>query len=85
MNKNNDSTEIVKKSSFSIGTGLKAVNQKIINGNLDNVRFGGTNIALEDNRILVIKGEDSPEHWTGSAVLNDVKRVVSISLGSKSL
>lgn len=85
LNKNNDSSVMVSRTHPSVGAVLTVIPQKIISGNLESVRFGGTNIALEGNRILVIKGEDSVEYWTGNAVMSDVNRVVSTSLGSKSL
>jgi hypothetical protein len=63
---------------------LAEVPNNMIGGDLRGVRFGGTNISLAGNRILIIKGEDSPEQWTGPAVAADVERVVSTSLGGSS-
>jgi hypothetical protein len=85
LNKVGDSTETVGSARPSVGAVLSAIPQNLIVGQIEGVRFGGTNLTLEGNRILVIKGEDSAEHWTGNAVLSDVQRVVSTSLGSRSL
>ena len=52
-----------------------------MSGNIENVSFGGTNIYMEANRVLLIKGEDQPKHWDGNAVIEDVRRVVSTSQG----
>ena len=41
-----------------------------------NIRFGGTNIYLDPEKILLIKGEDSPNVWNGDAAQDDVKRLV---------
>ena len=83
LNKEGDSTETVELSRRSVGAVLSAIPQNLIGGAIEGVRFGGTNLSLEGNRILVIKGEDSPEHWTGNAIGSDVDRVVSTSLGSR--
>ena len=55
----------------------------MIGGNIEGVKFGGTNLYLEGNRILIIKGEDDPSSWSNNAVIEDVQRVVSTSQGGK--
>lgn len=67
----------------SVGLVLSQIPQRMIQGNLEGVRFGGTNLYLEGNRILVVKGEDSASSWSGNAVIEDVERVVSTSMGGK--
>ena len=84
LNKDENSRERIELPSRSVGAVLSVIPQNLIGGQLEGVRFGGTNLSLEGNRILVIKGEDAPEHWTGNAVISDVQRVVSTSLGSRS-
>lgn len=84
LNKDGDPAESIRPSSRSVVSVLGSIPQRLIGGDLAGVRFGGTNIMLEANRILVIKGEDDPLQWTGVAVVSDVARVVSTSLGSKS-
>lgn len=77
--------EKVERPRKTVGTVLSEIPQRMIGGNLDSVRFGGTNLYLEGNRILVIKGEDTPSAWNGNAIISDVERVVSTSMGSKAL
>lgn len=83
LDKEEVASEVIEEASSSIGQVLSQIPQRFIAGNIDGVTFGGTNLMLEGNRILLIKGEDSPEHWTSPAIHSDVERVVSISLGSK--
>jgi hypothetical protein len=84
LNKEADETENVERTRPTVGAVLGSIPQRLFAGQIEGVRFGGTNISLEDNRILVIKGGDSPNEWSGNAVISDVRRVVSTSLGSKS-
>lgn len=83
LQKNLDMSERVERTNPSIASVLKRIPQNFIGGTIEGVRFGGTNIGLDGNRILIIKGEDSPTEWNDSAVIKDVKRVVSTSLGSR--
>lgn len=84
FNKNKDSTEIVENIRPTVGRVLSEISQNMVGGNIENVKFGGTNLYLEGNRILIIKGEDDPSSWSGNAVMDDVQRVVSTSQGGKS-
>jgi hypothetical protein len=83
LNKESDQSEILEKIRPTVGRVLAEIPQRMIGGNIEGVRFGGTNLYLEGNRVIVIKGEDSFENWTNKAIENDVKRVVSTSQGSK--
>jgi len=83
LNKNGVSGERLERPRKSVGAVLSEIPQRMIGGNLDGVRFSGTNLYLEGNRILVIKGEDDKDSWSGNAVIQDVERVVSTSMGSK--
>lgn len=56
---------------------LAQVNQGAFGGNLSGFVFAGTNVILEDNRIILIK-DDSPSEWTDQAAQRDVARVVSV-------
>lgn len=58
----------------SVNHVLKKIPQKFIAGNIDNVQFSGTNISLEGNRILLIKGDD--QHWSESDAAADLSRVL---------
>lgn len=83
LNKNGVSGERFDRPRKSVGAVLSDIPQRMVGGNLDQVRFSGTNLYLEGNRIVVIKGEDDKNSWTGNAVIQDVERVVSTSMGSK--
>jgi len=83
FNKENDHSEVIKSISKSVGQILSVIPQRLVSGNIDGFTFGGTNIYMETNRLLLIKGENAKEQWSGNAVLEDVKRVVSTSQGSK--
>ena len=83
FNKDGDTEEIIEKVRPTVGRVLSEIPQKMVGGNIEGVKFGGTNLYLEGNRILIIKGEDDPSSWSGNAVIDDVKRVVSTSQGGK--
>lgn len=83
LNKEGKQTETFKRTKDSVGRVLSEVPQRMISGNLEGVTFGGTNLYLEANRILVIKGEDDSRSWSGNAVASDVERVVSTSKGGR--
>jgi hypothetical protein len=84
FNKEGLDTEEFSKLRKSVGNVLSEIPQKLIAGNIEGVQFGGTSLYLEGNRILVIKGEDAQEQWSGNAVIDDVRRVVSSSQGGRS-
>ncbi len=56
---------------------LENIDQRLIGGNIQGLRFGGTNLYMEGQRIIIIKGEDDQEQWSNKAVIDDVNRVVS--------
>jgi len=84
FNKEKLGTEEISKLRKSIGNVLSEIPQRLISGNIEGVKFGGTSLYLEGNRILVIKGEDAQDQWSGNAVIEDVRRVVSSSEGGRS-
>jgi hypothetical protein len=55
---------------------LRHVPQRMVGGNLDGIKFGGTNISMEPNRIVLIKGEDSDGLWNDDGAKHDVERIV---------
>lgn len=83
FNKDGPSTEEISKIRKTVGKVLSEIPQQMISGNSEGIKFGGTNLYLEGNRILVIKGEDAQEQWNGEAVIDDVKRVVFSSQGGR--
>lgn len=56
---------------------LKQVPQRFVAGNLDGVKLLGTNISMEGNRILFIKGEGS--EWDEKDASGSVERVIELS------
>ena len=83
FNQEKNTSEAIDKTRRSVGHVLSEIPQRLVAGNTEGITFGGTNLYLEGNRILVIKGEDDSSNWTGNAVIEDVKRVVSTSQGGK--
>jgi hypothetical protein len=81
FNSEGDRSERLDKLRPSVGAVLASIPQRLVSGGVENVSFGGTNIYMEGNRLLLIKGEDSPEQWSGVAIKEDVRRVVSTSQG----
>ena len=55
---------------------LKHVQQKMVGGNLDGIKFAGTNISMEPNRLILIKGEDDDSLWNDDGAKHDVERIV---------
>jgi hypothetical protein len=55
---------------------LASIRQRAFGGSLSGFHFGGTNVVMEDNRIILIKGEDAPDSWSDKAALEDVKRIL---------
>lgn len=70
-----------KEVSETVNQALKLIKQKAFGGNLEGFRFSGTNYIMEDNRVILIKG-DSTE-WNDVAAEKDVLRLVSMSQGVK--
>lgn len=54
---------------------LEVVPQRIVSGNLKGVQFQGTNISLENNRIVLIKGDN--EYWTENDADSDVGKIIN--------
>jgi hypothetical protein len=61
----------------SVNEALGTVTQHMVGGNVAGVRFGGTNISMEPDRILLIKGEDAMHEWDDAAALRDVLRIIA--------
>ena len=60
----------------TVNDALKFVQQQAFGGTLGAFRFEGTNIVVEGNRIIIIKGGDSPSLWSDKAARDDVRRIV---------
>ncbi|MDP8258934.1 MAG: hypothetical protein P9L90_05890 [Candidatus Aadella gelida] len=70
---NNDNFESLSE---TVNDVLERVPQRIVSGNVGTVKFAGTNISMEPNRILVIKGEDKELLWNDQEAQNDVQKIV---------
>lgn len=79
---NNDKSIEFAPVQKTVGHALMSIPQNMISGSPENIKFGGTNLYLENNRVVVIKGDDSNEEWSGTAIDKDVTRVVSASQGA---
>lgn len=66
----------IKEPFPTVNDALASIKQRAFGGSLSGFHFGGTNVVMEDNRIILIKGEDAPDHWSDKGALEDVKRIV---------
>jgi len=66
-----------KESQKTINEALKNIQQSMFGGNLEAFKFGGTNISLENNRLVLIKGENDSSLWTDVASGTDVSNILS--------
>jgi hypothetical protein len=61
----------------SVNKTLATIEQNMIGGNIEGVRFSGTNIYMDGNRIVIIKGDNEHSSWDNSAAQKDVQKVIS--------
>ena len=61
FNKDSDNSETISRMRPTVGRVLSDIPQNLIGGNTEGITFGGTNLLMEGNRILIIKGEDYRE------------------------
>src|SRR6266513_4594467 len=61
----------------TVNDALPDLNQHAFGGNLGGFNFGGTNIVLEPDRVILINGGDSPSEWSDQGAAGDVRRLVS--------
>jgi hypothetical protein len=62
---------------------LEKIDQRMIGGNIQGVTFRGTNLYMDGQRAVIIKGEDDHTLWSNIAASEDVSRVVSPRGGAK--
>lgn len=62
---------------------LENIDQRMIGGNIQGVTFRGTNLYMDGQRVVIIKGEDEHTFWSNKAAGEDVGRVVSPKGGAK--
>ena len=74
-------TDEFRPESETVNEALTEIGQQAFGGNLSGFKFSGTNIIMEVNRIILIKGEDDPSQWNDSAADADVKRILPPAIG----
>jgi ssDNA-binding replication factor A large subunit len=70
-----ENDDVYRQTTASVANALAQIKQRAFGGNLSGFVFGGTNVIMEDNRIIFIK-DDSSSEWTDDAAQNDVKRIL---------
>lgn len=76
--KENRKSEIeVRPTVATVNKTLSSIKQNMIVGNIEGVTFAGTNLYMEGNRIVIIKGDDDNNSWNNRAAEDDVKKVIS--------
>lgn len=75
--------DIFQPPSATVNEALKDIPQNMFGGNLGGIKFGGTNISLEGNRIVMIKGENEKTEWTDDASNSDVSRIITSGRSKK--
>jgi hypothetical protein len=61
---------------------LGSISQNLIRGNMSGIHFGGTNMMMEPNRILVIK-ENAEQEWSISKLKEDLDKIIQPPAKSK--
>ena len=78
--RNEDLYEAPKNTVNSI---LEDVPQRMISGNIGAIKFGGTNISMEPDRIVLIKGENDPDLWNDQGAKNDVEKIIGTQVRTR--
>lgn len=71
-----------QETSSTANTALSSISQNAFGGNLEGFKFSGTNVIMEDGRIILIK-DDSPSEWSDAAAKNDVFKILPKPSGGK--
>ena len=74
-------TDEFRPESETVNEALAEIPQQAFCGNLSGFKFGGTNVIMEGNRIVLVKGEDDLSQWNDSAAGADVKRILPPAIG----
>jgi hypothetical protein len=77
INDSRNSKISLVKAVESVNKTLSTIEQNMIGGNIEGVRFSGTNVYMDRNRIVIIKGDNEHSSWDNSAALKDAQKVVS--------
>ena len=73
LNKNTNDTFHLEDPKRSVNDVMRAIPQRLVGGDLSGVSFDGTNISMEGNRILFVKGNDN--EWDVSSADTDLSRI----------
>jgi hypothetical protein len=65
-----------EKTDEPIANALMRLPQKAFGGNLSNLRFGGVNIIREENKLIIIKGDNSENAWSKAEAYKDAFKEV---------
>jgi hypothetical protein len=76
--KNKTSPFVIKEPKDNIGDVLENVPQSLIKSNFNDVTFEGTNISMENNRIVFIKGDN--DHWSSEDAIADISKIVNVKV-----
>jgi len=59
-----------------IAMALMRLPQRAFGGNLSGVKFSGTNVVREENRLIIIKGANSRKAWSKEEAVKDALREI---------
>lgn len=59
-----------------IAMALMQLPQRAFGGDLSGVKFGGTNIVREGNKLIIIKGDNSKEAWSKKEAIKDALKEI---------
>jgi hypothetical protein len=62
---------------------LKDIPQRLVSKDLNSVTFRGTNISMEPDRLILIKGDDDPDLFSDQGAKHDVDRIVAVFKGGQ--
>jgi len=67
--------DIYINTSASVQSALINIEQHAFGGNLNGFTFNGTNVVMEQDRIIIIK-DDTLKEWSDSAAEYDIQRII---------
>ena len=65
----------------TVNDALAKIPQRGFGGDLRGFVFGGTNVVMENERIILIKGGNGKSEWNDESAQSDVKRILPPSVG----
>lgn len=65
----------------TVNEALSSVKQNLVSGDLSSITFTGTNISMQGNRIVLIKGDDNA--WSKNSAATDLNRIFHLTEGSE--